>query len=145
VYVASILFILCFSCKKDNAGVSLSNDEKKLLGHWVLRKQTIEEPGQPTVTNNITLPLLCFMKFEDYAPPFTNNSPIFSNTKSVQDHKDCSWLLNAWKIGNDGKLLLASFIDTVYAEILYVSPDSLILRAPSSNNHSILITYELYK
>jgi hypothetical protein len=82
------------------------------------------------------------MEFQDKPAPLENeNSPVFSKTKSVEDNKNCTWLLNAWKIGSDGKLLLAS-LDTLYADILFLSPDSLALKA---TNHNITITYILRK
>ncbi|MEO6962506.1 MAG: hypothetical protein ABIY90_11085, partial [Puia sp.] len=58
-----------------------------------------------------------------------------------QDNKDCSWLANAWKIDNAGKLILAS-LDTVYADILIVDKDTLAFKAPSVDDPHILITYE---
>ncbi len=139
-----LIFCTQLSCKKNNSGRSLklSNEEKKLLGHWDLKKQIIEEPGQPTVVNDYTNQSTCFMEFKDIASvQHDQSSPIYSNTKQVQDNKDCSWLLNAWKIDNNGKLLLAS-LDTIYADILYISTDSLVFKAPSSNDYNILITYQ---
>jgi len=65
-------------------------------------KQIIEEPGQPPTVNS-NFDFLCFMDFKDN-PSFIQNqtSPIFSNTKLVQDSKDCGWLVSAWKIGTNG-------------------------------------------
>ena len=141
------LFLCCFiSCSKNNnsSGATLSNEEKKLLGWWNLEKQIIEEPGQPIIVLD-DFQSTCFMEFKDEAAPLLDdNSPIFSNTKSVEDNKDCTWLVNAWKIDNNGKLLLAS-LDTLYADILFISTDSLSIKVPSHNNHSIIITYGLTK
>jgi hypothetical protein len=142
-----MLIILTFSCivsckKSNNSGVTLSDKEKKLLGKWSLQKQIIEQAGQPTIENDSFLPI-CYMAFEDYPAPLENkNSPIYSNTKTVEDNKDCSWLLNAWKIDNNDKLLLAS-LDTLYADILFLSTDSLALKVPFDNH--VIITYTLSK
>jgi hypothetical protein len=134
-----------FSCNKNSKSPGLSDQERKLLGNWMLKKQVIEEPGQVTLVNTFDARESCFMEFQEYpAPLIDNSSPIFSNTKSVQDHKDCSWLVNAWKIEPNGKLLLAS-LDTIYADLLFVSADSLAIRAISTNDHNILITYGLRK
>ncbi len=145
----TVLIVLTFgciiSCKKNSSGVTISSEEKQLLGHWDLRRVTIEEPGQPTITNNINSPTNCFMEFEKGRAPLEDSrSEIYSNTKAVQDNKDCSWLMNAWRINNDGKLLLAS-VDTVYATILFVSVDSLALKRPFPGPIGKTITYCLNK
>lgn len=142
-----IVFTMCcsLSCKKNSSGVILSGEEKKLLGHWDLRQVIIEESGQPTITNNINSPINCFMEFKNGRSPIENpRSEIFSNTKAVNDNKDCSWLANAWKITNDDKLLLAS-LDTVYATILFTSVDSLALKRPYPGQIGKTITYCLKK
>ncbi|MBK8711575.1 MAG: hypothetical protein IPL97_06875 [Niastella sp.] len=145
-FIFMAAFICCLlSCKKNNTGITLSNEEKKLQGHWELKKQIIEEPGQLPIINYINSPINCFMEFNDSRAPLEDpGSPIFSNAKSVQDYKDCTTLMNGWKIGSDGKLLLAS-LDTLYADILYVTTDSLAIKVPSHNNHNIIITYGLTK
>ena len=142
-----IIFTFCCiaSCKKSiNSNVTMSDEEKKLLGRWSLQKRILEQAGQPIIEED-NFSIFCFMEFQDNPAPLENkNSPVFSNTKSVQDNKNCSWLLNAWKIGNDGKLLLAS-LDTLYADILFLTPDSFALKIPYHNNHNIMATYKLHK
>ena len=137
-----LLFAVMFKNKNNNPGVTLSAEERRLLGSWDLEKQIIEEPGKPTIESD-NFGQSCFMEFKDQPSPIIDeSSPIYSNTKWVEDNKDCSWLANAWKITNNGQLLLAS-LDTLYADILFISTDSLAIKVPSSLDHSIIITYEL--
>src|SRR4051812_21432433 len=95
----TLTFCCMGSCKKSgNSGVTVSDQEKKLLGRWNLEKQIIEQAGQPTIEND-SFWITCFMEFHEYASGLADdNSPIFSNTKLVEDNKDCNWQLNAWKI-----------------------------------------------
>lgn len=127
-----VIFIVTISCNHDDSP-SLNTTEGKLLGEWRSSKVITAIPGQPAVEFIPDMYSYCFMEFTKRPAPLINSSsPVYSNTKFVQDNKDCNWLANAWKIEKNGKLLLAS-LDTVYADILKLSEDSLVLKIDFDN------------
>lgn len=130
-FLMVIIFVV-ISCNNDDS-LSFNSTESKLLGKWRSGKVITIIPGQPAVEYIPDIYSYCFMEFTKRPAPLINpSSPVFSNTKFVQDNKDCNWLANAWKIEKDGKLLLAS-LDTVYADILKLSDDSLVLKIDFDN------------
>jgi len=142
-------FLLLANCNNDDNDVFLNSTEKKLIGKWNSKKTIIVEPGMPPTEIVISPYNLCFMEFKNSPAPLNNPySTLYANTKFVQDNKDCNWLANAWKIENNGKLLLAS-LDTVYADILKLSNDSLVFKIDvdnyyePDNHYQAEITYYL--
>ncbi len=119
----SVLFIFTVlislsACHKDNSS-NLSDAERKLLRFWNTKKIIIEQSGQPTVTQNPVF-TNCGIEFKNQ--PYYHNSGIYQNTKLSDDRKDCASYANAWKIDSDGKLLLASPVDTIHADSEGKSP-----------------------
>lgn len=148
IILISIGLLFLIDCSSDD-DMHLNATERKLIGKWRSIKRVVVEPGMPPNEIISSLPAICFMEFINRpANLYNSSSPIFSNTKHVQDNKDCSWLANAWKIDNNGKLLLAS-LDTVYADILKISNDSLIFKMNvdnyygPDNHYQAEITYYL--
>lgn len=145
-----LVLLLFSSCSKDDSSVNTSSLENRLIGEWHLKKTIVQELGQPESTFYPSTNFNCYMNFKkDNSHFLDQSSPVFSNTKLVEDHKDCTWQLNAWKINKDGKLLLAS-MDTVYADVLKLSNDSLILKmdidnyyGPENNHYQAEMTYYL--
>lgn len=142
-------FLLLTNCDKGDDDVSLNSTEKKLIGKWNSKKTIIIEPGMPPTEILFSPYNFCFMEFKNRPAPLNSpSSTVYANTKFVQDNKDCNWLANAWKIENNGKLLLAS-LDTVYADILKLSKDSLVLKVNidnyygADNHYQAEITYYL--
>ena len=135
-------FLLLVNCDNDDNGVFLNSTEKKLIGKWNSKKTIVIEPGMPPREITFSPYNFCFMEFENRPAPLNNpSSTLYANTKFVQDNKDCSWLANAWKIENNGKLLLAS-MDTVYADILKLSKDSLVFKIDVDNYYPPDIHYQ---
>lgn len=142
-------FLLLANCDNDDNDVFLNSTEKKLIGKWNSKKTIIVESGMPPAEIVIFPYNLCFMEFKNSPAPLNNPySTLYANTKFIQDNKDCNWLANAWKIENNGKLLLAS-LDTVYADILKLSNDSLVFKIDvdnyygPDNHYQAEITYYL--
>jgi hypothetical protein len=130
-------FLMLTNCDNGDDDVLLNSTEKKLIGKWNSKKTIIIESGMPPTEIIISPYNFCFMEFENRPAPLNNpSSTIYANTKFVQDNKDCSWLANAWKIENNGKLLLAS-LDTVHADILKLSKDSLVLKVNIDNYYGV--------
>ncbi len=103
------------------------------------KKKIIEQSGQPTVTQNPVF-TNCGIEFKNQ--PYYHNSGIYQNTKLSDDRKDCASYANAWKIDSDGKLLLASPLDTIHADILILVTDTLAFRTIDPDNPGLHITYQ---
>ncbi|UPK69508.1 hypothetical protein [Chitinophaga filiformis] len=135
-----LVLIMYTNCSKDKRPVSnLNETERKLVGYWSTKQITVEHTGQPTVVmNNFSD---CYhIIFKDQ--PYPNlNTGIYADTKWSEDWKDCSKAANAWKVGSDGKLLLASN-DTVYADILILEEDTLAFRFNSNWIPGDVLTFE---
>ena len=127
------------ACHKDKSS-DLSDSEKQLLKFWNTKKIIIEQSGQPTVTQDPLFPT-CGIEFKDQ-PYYIYNSGIYTNAKVSNDNKTCASVANAWKIDSNGKLLLASPLDTIYADILIVGSDTLAFRTIDPDNPDLHITYQ---
>ena len=84
------------------------------------------------------------MKFQESASVLIDRRGLYANTKWVQDNKNCTWLANAWRIENTGQLLLAS-LDTIHADILINTSDTLAFKATDRQNAAVHITYQFSK
>lgn len=151
VWAFFVSLFFAWGCSKDdNPSVTVSQDEQKLLGKWDVHFRITQSPGLPPDTLMVNDPLRCFMEFIEgpsaiiAASPSVPVSSLYHNTKRVQDNKQCTWLMNAWKIMDNGQLLLMS-LDTSFADILYLTPDSLIFRTESSVQPGTYIVYGLKK
>ena len=129
------------SCKKENSSVSISAGERKLIGVWRLQRQTLEAPGQLPLVSDFDSPN-CFINFRELASPQSDGiSPLLKDTKLVEDNKDCTPVINSWKIDGDGKLLLVS-ADTVYADIELIDESNLRFKAWQHYDPSRTISFE---
>lgn len=129
------------SCKKERSSVDITAEERKLIGVWKLDRQTLEAPGQLPLQTDFDSPD-CFINFRELASPQADGvSPLLQNTKLVEDDKDCTPVINSWKIDGDGKLLLVS-VDTVYAEILLLDETNLRFKAWQHYDTSRTIRFE---
>lgn len=151
VWAFFVSLFFAWGCSKDdNPSVTVSQDEQKLLGKWDVHFRITQSPGLPPDTLIVNDPLRCFMEFIEGPSAIIDASPsvpvssLYHNTKRVQDNKQCTWLMNAWKIMDNGQLLLMS-LDTSFADILYLTPDSLIFRTESSVQPGTHIVYGLKK
>ena len=135
-----LVLMLYANCTKDKRPTAeLNETERKLVGYWSTITITVERPGLPTqVMNNLSDCYHIIFKNEPY---FNSNTGLYAGTKASEDWKDCSKSGNAWKVGSDGKLLLASN-DTVYADILILEEDTLAFRYNSSWIPGEVLTFE---
>ena len=141
-----ILFIICSlaylsGCTKSDMKkryASLSPIEQQLATRWFLKKKIIEIPGQQPLTETGFDQLDCFIDLKGYKYMYADaNSPLTSDTKEVQDNKNCSWLGGGWKVRSDNKLVLvAPGLDTLIADILFIKPDSLAIKGNYGYIHS---------
>jgi len=135
----TLVMVIYTSCHKHDTP-TLNDTESKLVGTWLTRKITVEQTGQPPMVMSGINDACYYIIFKN-APYPHSNSGLYTNTKWAEDWKDCSKKLNAWKVDNNGKLLLAS-LDTLYADILILEKDTLAFKTTSPGNPDQHITYE---
>jgi hypothetical protein len=137
--MALLVGVAYASCSKDDTP-GLNDTESRLVGKWQTKRITVEQTGQAPVVMDVSIDPCYFIDFKNMAYP-NLNSGLYANTKWAEDDKDCHKVLNAWKVGDDGRLLLAS-LDTLYADILILEKDTLAFRIVDPDIPGEVTTYE---
>ncbi|PSL33341.1 hypothetical protein [Chitinophaga ginsengisoli] len=136
-----LIMVLYTNCSKDKKDtVALNDMESKLMGTWLTMTITVEQTGKPPVVQHVNAAPCYFIVFKNEPYPIRSDG-IYADTKWADDQKDCAKYLHAWKVGSDGRLLLASS-DTLYADILIVGKDTLAFRTTNSYTPDEHIVYE---